>query len=68
MEQSDSSMLESFRVLVPPQRNDEQQCRCCAGNGKKTVLMFVTNATDCMGGSHEQGRPVDDKRSPDNRD
>ena len=32
------------------------------------VLMIVTNATDCTGESDEQGRPVDEKRSPDNRD
>jgi len=39
------------------------------GNGKKTFeLMIVTNATDYMGGSDEQGRPVDDERSPSSRD
>ena len=40
----------------------------CGERKENIVLMIVTNATDCMGGSHEQGRPVDDKRSPDNRD
>ena len=69
MEQSDSSVVESSRVLVPQKRNDEQQCRYCAGEWKENfVLMIVMNATDCMGGSDEQGRPVDEKRSPDNRD
>ena len=69
MEQSDSSVEESSRVLVPRQRNDEQQCRCCAGERKEDfVLMIVTNATDYMGGSDEQGRPVDDERSPNSRD
>ena len=69
MEQSDSSVEESFRVLVPRQRNDEQQCRCCAGERKEDfVLMIVTNATDCMGGSDEQGRPVDDEKLPNSRD
>jgi len=54
---------------VPQKRNDEQQCRYCAGEWKENfVLMIVMNATDCMGGSDEQGRPVDEKRSPDNRD
>ena len=63
MEQSDSSVVESSRVLVPRQRNDEQQCRCCAGERKENfVLMIITNATDCMGGSDEQGRPVDDRQ------
>ena len=38
---------ESSRVLVPRQRNDEQQCRCFAGERKEDpVLMIVTNATD----------------------
>jgi len=65
MEQSDSSVEESSRVLVPRQRNDEQQCRCCAGERKEDfVLMIVTNATDYMGGSDEQGRPVDDEKLP----
>ena len=69
MEQSDSSVEKSSRVLVPRQRNDEQQCRCCAGERKEDfVLMIVTNETDYMGGSDEQGRSVDDERSPDNRD
>jgi len=41
----------------------------CGGTERKLfVLMIVTNATDCMGGSDVQGRPVDEKRSPDNRD
>jgi len=40
----------------------------CGGTEKKFVLMIVTNATYCMGGSDEQGRPVDEKGSPDNRD
>jgi len=40
MEQSDSSVVESFRVLVPRQRNDEQQCQCCAGNGNKTLCWW----------------------------
>jgi len=49
MEQSNSSVVESSRVLVPRQRNDEQQCRCCAGERKENfVLMIVTNATDCI--------------------
>ena len=32
------------------------------------VLMIVTNATDYMGGSDEQGRPVDDEKLPNSRD
>ena len=40
----------------------------CGGRKENSVLMIVTNATDCMGGSDEQGRPVDKKRSLDNRD
>ena len=40
----------------------------CGERKENFVLMIVTNATDCMGGSDEQGRPVDEKRSPDNRD
>ena len=32
------------------------------------VLMIVTNATDYMGGSDEQGRPIDDEKSPNSRD
>jgi len=34
----------------------------CGERKEDFVLMIVTNATD------EQGRPVDDERSPDNRD
>jgi len=75
MEQSDSSVVGSSRVLVPRQRNNEQQCRCCAGKDRETTSSNVdvvqgnkkktlTNATDCMGGSDEQGRPVDEKRLP----
>ena len=42
--------------------------RCCAGKRKEDfVLMIVTNATD-MGRSDEQGRPVDDEKSPNSRD
>jgi len=38
------------RVLVPWQINDDQQCRCCAGQRKENfALMIVTNATGCMG-------------------
>jgi len=56
MEQFGSSVVENFRVVVPRQRNDEQQCRCCARERKENfVLMIVTNETDCMGGSDEQG-------------
>ena len=40
----------------------------CGERKENFVLMIVTNATDCMGGSDKQGRPVDEKRSPDNRD
>jgi len=40
----------------------------CGERKENSVLMIVTNATDCVGGSDEQGRPVDEKRSPDNRD
>ena len=68
MEQSDSSVEESSRVLVPRQRNDEQQCPCCAAEQKEDfVLMIVTNATDYMGGSDEQGRLVDNEKSPNSR-
>jgi len=37
------------------------------GNGKKTVLI-VTNTTDYVGGSDEQGRLVDDEKLPNSRD
>jgi len=32
------------------------------------VLMIVTNTTDYMGGSDEQGRQVDDEKLPNTRD
>ena len=69
MEQSESSLEESSRVLMPRQRNDEQQCTCRAGERKEDfVLMILTNATDYMGGSDEQGRPDDDEKLPNSRD
>jgi len=42
MKQSDSSVEESSRVLVPRQRNVEQQCRCCAGNGPAVFAVTAT--------------------------
>jgi len=39
----------------------------CAGRKEDFVLMIVTNATDYMGGSDEQGRPVDDEKLPNSR-
>ena len=40
----------------------------CGERKEDFVLMIVTNATDYMGGSDEQGRPVDDEKSPNSRD
>ena len=40
----------------------------CGERKEDFVLMVVSNATDYMGGSDEQGRPVDDKKLPNSRD
>ena len=36
----------------------------CGERKEDFVLMIVTNATDYMGRSDEQGRPVDDENLP----
>ena len=40
----------------------------CGGMERRLCVDDLTNATDYMGGSDEHRRPVDDERSPDNRD
>ena len=60
--------FQSLGAATEKRRNDEQQCRCCAGERKEDfVLMIVTNATDYMDGSDEQGRPVDDEKLTNSR-
>ena len=44
--QSDSSVEESSRVLVPRQRNDEQQCRCCEGETERRLCVDNRNERD----------------------
>ena len=36
---SSPTVVESSRVLVPRQRNDEQQCRCCAGRTERKLCV-----------------------------
>jgi len=50
MEQFDSSVEESSKVLEQQQRNDEQQCPNCAAELTETsVWMIAASKTDCMG-------------------
>jgi len=49
MEQFDSSVEESSKVLEQQQRNDEQQCPSCAAELTETsVWMTAANETDSM--------------------
>ena len=49
MEQFDSSGEESSRVLEQRQRNDEQQCPCCAAELTETSeWTTAASETDCQ--------------------
>ena len=50
MEQFDSLVEESSKVLDQQQKNDEQQCQNCAAELTETsVWMIAASETDCMG-------------------
>ena len=56
MEQFNSSVEESFKVLEQQQRNDEQQCPSCAAEPTEaSVWMIAASETDCMGWSNQRG-------------
>jgi len=50
MEQFDSSVEESSKVLKQQQKNDEQQCpNCVVELTEAFVWMITASETDCMG-------------------